>query len=233
MYNKIKLKDLEDILMKILLRIKFICYVLYYYFYTNLHLMINLTLTIIIITVTPNILLKIVAPIPILLIFNFVIFPIKKYGTHLQLIKSGKTYELTMCGKIKDLSKEEIQHHFLNSLEEVIDNPSIFQLKSKIRVHTHGLFATKLFEALYKAHNIDYNSKLWREGTANGFFELEQFKIEIYKKKGKNIMIAGNYGYSVILKDEKLIQALKHIERSIDYYDIILPPDVFRVTKNT
>ena len=46
-------------------------------------------------------------------------------------------------------------------------------------------------------------------------------------------MIAGNYGYSVILKDEKLIQALKHIERSIDYYDIILPPDVFRVTKNT
>lgn len=90
MYNKIKLKDLEDILMKILLRIKFICYVLYYYFYTNLHLMINLTLTIIIITVTPNILLKIVAPIPILLIFNFVIFPIKKYGTHLQLIKSGK-----------------------------------------------------------------------------------------------------------------------------------------------
>ena len=63
--------------MKILLRIKFICYVLYYYFYTNLHLMINLTLTIIIITVTPNILFKIVAPIPILLIFNFVIFPIK------------------------------------------------------------------------------------------------------------------------------------------------------------
>lgn len=142
----------------------------------------------------------------------------------LQIIKTSKGYQLSMCKSFPGQKQNAILRSFLKSFQDIFDEKTLKKLKGKtIYINTHSTFCRGILKLL--STEKTYREEDIESFARQGNLKIREYTIRINKLQDrKNLMLASAYP---IWPSKEQLDEFEEKNQAEKFYELRVPIELF------
>ena len=148
---------------------------------------------------------------------------VKREGC-LQIVKTAKRYQLSMCKSFPGEKQTAIFRCFLKSFQDIFDEKTLKKLKGKtVYINTHSKFCRGILTLLSQGNR--YQEEDLEVFARQGCLKIREYTISIHRLRDrKNVMLASAYP---IWPSKEQLDEFEEKNQPEKFYEVRIPIELF------